>query len=265
MITGTKSPVIDYFYFTRPRYDSQEKQEKLKKFCRVGKDVIILVGKFAFWRFVFFVTVDETVLKQTGCTAARKEKLQMNRIILGNLISFLASIALTAGCLMKDPKKVYVMQVTENLILVVSSACFASWSGISTLLVSTVRNILLVKGTFDKRMMYLFMVLVTGCGLAVNNKELIGLLPVLATVILTVCNYYAKEILAIKWSLFVNIMLWAVYFFAILDVISGITQIVIAAVTLASIVQLHIEKKQSRRKETGLRITQTAGDNIEHK
>ena len=139
---------------------------------------------------------------------------------------------------MKDPKKVYGMQVTENLILVVSSACFGSWSGISTLLVSTARNILLVKEKFDRRMMYLFIVLVTACGIAVNNKGLIGLLPVLATVILTICNYYAREILAIKWSLFVNIMLWAIYFFAIWDVISGVTQVVIAVITLASIYQI---------------------------
>ena len=158
----------------------------------------------------------------------------------------MASIALTAGCLMKDPKKVYGMQVTENVILIVSSACFGSWSGISTLLVSTVRNILLVKGMFDKRMMYLFMILVTGCGLAVNNKGLIGLLPVLATVILTVCNYYAREIMAIKWSLFINIVLWAIYFFAILDVVSGITQVVIAVVTIASIFQLRLERRRSR-------------------
>ena len=170
----------------------------------------------------------------------------MNRILLGNLISFLASLALTAGCLMKDPKKVYCMQVTENLILVVSSACFGSWSGISTLLVSTVRNMLLVKGRFDKRMMYLFIVLVTGCGLAVNNRGVIGLLPVLATVILTICNYYAREILAIKWSLFVNIVLWAVYFFAILDVISGITQVVIAVVTLASIWQMRVAAEDAQ-------------------
>ena len=80
----------------------------------------------------------------------------MNRILLGNLISFLASLMLTAGCLMKDPKKVYAMQVAENLTLVVSSVCFGSWSGITTLLISTVRNVLLVKGHFDKKRMYLF-------------------------------------------------------------------------------------------------------------
>lgn len=171
----------------------------------------------------------------------------MNRILLGNLISFLASLSLTAGCLMKDPKKVYAMQVTENLILVASSVCFGSWSGISTLLVSTVRNILLVKGHFEKRMMYLFIVLVTVCGMSVNNKGVIGLLPVLATVILTMCNYYAREILAIKWSLFVNLVLWAAYFFMIFDVISGITQVVIAVVTLGSIWQIRLEAKGEAR------------------
>lgn len=188
------------------------------------------------------MTLQENVVKNV-----REESIEMNRILLGNLISFLASLALTAGCLMKDPKKVYVMQVTENLILVASSVCFGSWSGISTLLVSTVRNILLVKGHFEKRMMYLFIVLVTVCGLAVNNKGVIGLLPVLATVILTVCNYYAREIVAIKWSLFVNLVLWAAYFFMIFDVISGITQVVIAVVTLGSIWQIRLEAKGEAR------------------
>ena len=169
----------------------------------------------------------------------------MNRILLGNLISFLASLMLTAGCLMKDPKKVYAMQVAENLTLVVSSVCFGSWSGITTLLISTVRNVLLVKGHFDKKRMYLLSVLVTVCGLAVNNKGWIGLLAVLATVMLTVCNYYARAILAIKWSLFVNIVLWAVYFFAIRGVVSGITQVVIAVVTLVSICRMRLAKNQA--------------------
>lgn len=170
-----------------------------------------------------------------------------NRILLGNLISFMASLALTAGCLSKDPKKVYILQVAENLILCVSSMCFGSWSGISTLLVSTARNMLLVKGRFDKRMMYLFIVLVTVCGLWVNNRGIIGLLPVLATVILTICNYYAKDILAIKWSLLVNLVLWAIYFFFILDMISGVTQVVIAVVTRASIYQTRLEAKHPRQ------------------
>lgn len=165
-----------------------------------------------------------------------------DRILTGNLISFAASFALLAGCLMREPKKVYVMQVTENLILCVSSAVFGSWSGISTLLISTVRNMLLVKGRFDRRMMVLFSVLVTVCGLAVNNRGLIGLLPVLATVILTVCNYYAREICAIKWSLIVNLALWAVYFFAIRDIASGITQVVVLAATLGSVFRLKAAK-----------------------
>lgn len=170
----------------------------------------------------------------------------MNRILIGNLISFAASLALTAGCLMKDPKKVYILQVTENLILCVSSAFFGSWSGISTLLVSTARNILLVKERYDKKMMFLFIALVTVCGVCVNNRGLIGLLPVLATVILTVCNYYAKEILAIKWSLLLNLVLWAVYFFAIMDIASGVTQVVIAVVTLISIFRMRLATKNTR-------------------
>lgn len=171
----------------------------------------------------------------------------INRIFIGNLISLAASMALTAGCLMKEPKKVYVMQVAENLILVVSSAVFGSWSGISTLLISTVRNVLLVKGRFDRRMMVLFSVLVAGCGMWVNNRGPIGLLPVFATVVLTICNYYAKDIRAIKWSLFVNIVLWAVYFFAIMDIVSGVTQVAVAVVTFVSVMRLRVADGDARR------------------
>ena len=159
-----------------------------------------------------------------------------NRILIGNLISVLASFALLAGCLMKSPKKVYAMQVAENLILCVSSAFLGSWSGISTLLISTARNALLVKGRFDRRMMILFSVLVTVCGVWVNNRGVVGLLPVLATVILTVCNY-----------LIGNLALWAVYFFAITDIASGVTQIVVLAATLVSICRLKGAKSRVQR------------------
>lgn len=177
----------------------------------------------------------------------KRENAMRNRILIGNLISVLASFALLAGCLMKSPKKVYAMQVAENLILCVSSAFLGSWSGISTLLISTARNALLVKGRFDRRMMILFSVLVTVCGVWVNNRGVVGLLPVLATVILTVCNYYAREICAIKWSLIGNLALWAVYFFAITDIASGVTQIVVLAATLVSICRLKGAKSRVQR------------------
>ena len=57
-------------------------------------------------------------------------------IIIGNIISFFASIALILSCIVNDKREAYRYQVIEALILTVSSAFFLSWTGILTMLIA---------------------------------------------------------------------------------------------------------------------------------
>jgi len=157
------------------------------------------------------------------------------RLIIGNLISFSSSLFLIASCIIRDPKKVFVLQTLENIVLSVSSFVLGSYAGISTLLIAAVKNALVAAGKFTFGLMIAFCVVLTVVGLWINNRGLIGLIPIVATVSLTVCNYYTKDILAIKWSLLANIAMWSVYGFLIYDFALGTMQIITGIITFISI------------------------------
>ena len=163
----------------------------------------------------------------------------MNRIILGNIISFAAAILLGLSCWTKEPKRVFIYQLTENIILTISSVVFASYSAAALTLLSALRMAVVLKGKYTKRVMLLFCAALAVLGCAFNTRGLIGLLPVPATLEFAYATYRFERIKPIKWSLCINLLLWDIYAFAISDFASGVTWAVTLAVTLLSLFRLY--------------------------
>lgn len=160
------------------------------------------------------------------------------QIIIGNIISFFASVMLFLGCYTTDPKKVYGYQIAENSILCLSSVVFQSWTGMITLLLAILRNVLLAKDKYNKKWMCGISFFTFIAGIFFNSKGIVGWLPIIATLIWSVSNYYYREILGLKLFLLMNTAIWGVYFFLIWDISSGIAQAVTCIVCLQSIYRI---------------------------
>lgn len=145
-------------------------------------------------------------------------------ILLGNIISSFSSICLIFSCLAKEQKKAYCWQMGESFFLFLSSICFSSWSGATTMFISVIRNYLTIKNNFTVRWMCFFSLLSLFIGIHVNTKGMVGLIPILATIQLTYCNYRVKTLLGTKLSFLFNIILWVIYSYSIFDFVSGTTQ-----------------------------------------
>lgn len=156
-------------------------------------------------------------------------------LVIGNCISAVASVFLAISNCAQSQKKIYLFQLLETATFCVSSIFFASWAGLSTLLISLVRNILVVKNRLRKWHVYLFAALVVIIGLYVNNRGWLGLLPLAATVEITFANYYAKSVPLIKVSVLVNTILWAVYSYLIWDFAAGISETLISVLGAVSL------------------------------
>jgi hypothetical protein len=83
-----------------------------------------------------------------------------------------------------------------------------------------------------------FIVLSVVLGLMVNTMGFIGLLPIIAIVQITICNYALKQIKWIKLSFIVNEFFYVVYFIAILDFSSSIIETITAVIGLVSFFKL---------------------------
>ena len=159
-------------------------------------------------------------------------------ILIGNGISFVAGIFLVISCCVNDTKKAYKYQFLEAFTLTVSSVFFMSWTGVTTMAIAAVRNAMVYKDKLTLNWTVFFVVLSVVLGFLVNTMGIIGFLPIIAIVQITVCNYYLKSIKTIKISFIVNLLFYIVYFIAIYDFISAIVQIVTAAIGVVSLIRL---------------------------
>ena len=152
-------------------------------------------------------------------------------IIIGNIISFFASIA-------------YKYQVIEALILTVSSAFFLSWTGILTMLIAAARNYLVMNERLTSRLAIMFIIITLIICPIINTMGLIGLLPMIGIIQLTICNYYLKTIKWIKVAFIVNVLIYAVYFIGIYDLVSCLTQVITAIIGFISLLKLIRDEKR---------------------
>lgn len=159
-------------------------------------------------------------------------------IIVGNGISFVAGIFLIVSYYVNDVKKAYKYQFLNAFVLTISSIFFLSWTGVTTLAIASARNAMVYKERLTLNWTIFFMIISVVSGVLVNSRGFIGLLPVIAIVQITICNYLLKSIKSIKLSFIINSLLYIVYFFAILDFTSAAAEIITVAIGTISLIKL---------------------------
>ena len=159
-------------------------------------------------------------------------------IIIGNAISLFAGIFLILSMWVNDEKEAYKHQFLNAFFLTISSIFFLSWTGVTTMALAASRNVMVYNDKLTFNWTIFFIILSVVFGLAVNTKGIIGLLPIIAIVQITLCNYYLKTIKWIKLSFIVNELFYIVYFIAIWDFSSSVIESITAIIGLISLFKL---------------------------
>ena len=159
-------------------------------------------------------------------------------LIIGNIISLFGAVFTVLSALSTTRRRIYGYQTIQCLILAFGSIFFESYSGVVTFLICTVRNFELARDTFSNKKFILCSALMVVLGAAVNTKGLLGLVPVIATLVYNIGCVKCRRELPIKTNMFINLALWSAYDFVILDLVSAIIDSVTTAVTLAAMLRL---------------------------
>ena len=159
-------------------------------------------------------------------------------IIAGNVISLIAGIFIILSMWVNNEKKAYRYQFLNAFILMISSVFFISWTGVTTMAIAAARNVMVYKDKLTFKWMVFFIILSIVLGVSVNTMGIIGLLPVIAVVQITLCNYYLKSIKTIKISFIINSAVYVLYFLAIFDISSAVIESITASVGLISLTRL---------------------------
>lgn len=178
----------------------------------------------------------------------------MRDILIGNIISIVSACFTAASSWTISKEKSYRYQVFQCLTLALASVFFHSWSGVTTLLLCASRNYLVSKGLFKGKIVWVTLVILVGLGILVNNRGIIGWIVILATCVYTIGSCKAIRPLSVKANITFNCAMWAIYDFLILDLVSGVMDVMATVLTLVSIVHLlrNPEKIRAEEKRLGL-------------
>ena len=144
----------------------------------------------------------------------------MNSSLLGNLISFVAACFTIASAWSGNRKRIYLYPAVQCFLLALANIFFNSISGVTTYIICAARNVLLAYDRFTARLCIITVACVGIIGISVNNRGMIGLLPVITTALYTIVCFFAKRRSTIKMNIIVNLALWAVYDILIHDYVS---------------------------------------------
>lgn len=169
------------------------------------------------------------------------------RLVTGNVISMIAACFLAASCVSRDNRRVFLYQCMESLLIAVASIFFASYAAVITMSLSALRNYLVSCGKYSRGVMIAFVTVSTTLGIVFNMRGWLGLMPVLATTEYAVCCYCIRGVLATKWSILINILLWVIYSFLILDFSTAISNAVLFLLDAAVLVRMYHERHQARK------------------
>ena len=159
-------------------------------------------------------------------------------LVIGNIISLVAGVFIILSMWVNDEKQAYKYQFLNAFILMISSVFFLSWTGVTTMAIAATRNAMVYKDKLTINWTIFFIIISIVLGFLVNTMGFIGILPIVAIVQITLCNYYLKSIKSIKTSFIVNSAIYVVYFLAIYDFSSAVIESITAIIGLVSLMRL---------------------------
>ena len=107
----------------------------------------------------------------------------MTHIVIGNIIALIASILMVLAGLQKVKKKILFIQIIQIALSIVSNLVLGGYTGAIINAISMVRDILCYKDKIGTKEKIIIIILAVGLSITFNNLGLIGLLPVVATVV----------------------------------------------------------------------------------
>lgn len=155
--------------------------------------------------------------------------------ILGEIFSAISALCLAYSTFGKTKNKMVFWQAVNAIFYALSNVCLGGYSAVVSNVLTIVRNLLQVKGKFDKRCMIIICILMSVVCFMFNTNGWFGILPITASVSYTILMYYVKSVRHMQFAVISNMAQWALFDFLIHGYPSFVMDIVIIGLSLKNI------------------------------
>lgn len=164
-------------------------------------------------------------------------------IIIGEIFSFIAAIFLALSTFRKNKEKMMKLQVIDSLFNAFSNLYLNSLSGFVVNILTTIRNIFNIKNKFNCCYLIIYCIIVLIMGTKANNRGIIGVLPIFASIEYSIFLFKSKNSQIIRYSLILNLIMWMIYDYLIKAYPMFFMDFIIIIITLINAYRYKIKER----------------------
>lgn len=157
------------------------------------------------------------------------------RYWIATIIAIIGSSIFLFSITAKKKQTMFIYQTIETLLSIIKNILLGGYEGAIAQLIGLIRNILIMTNTTIKGSEFILPILNFIMGSFINERGLLGYLPIVATMIYTYVTLSSSSYLTTKLVLLVNIILWIIYQIIIADYITVLVNITALIMTGLSI------------------------------
>lgn len=166
--------------------------------------------------------------------------------LLGEVFSLLSAVCLCYSTFGNSKNRMIFWQSIDSLLGALSNLFLFSFSGVVTNILAAIRNLFQIKDKNNSFIVIFFCFLNIVLGLLFNNREIVGLIPIIATIEYTVAVYVCKDSQSLRIGLLINTFIWGIYDLIIKSYPLFIADSVILIFTLFNIIRCMNKFKSSK-------------------
>ena len=171
-------------------------------------------------------------------------------ILLGNLCSLGAMISDSVSGTRKKHSEIMAIQIISQLFYGASAFFLKGYSAMAQNIVAIFRNLAAMKESKSKIIEYMLILAGVVLGAVINNRGLIGWLPILANFEYSVAVFRFKDNeRALKYAFTASSFMFAVFSFVILNYVGVVTNSIVAVTTAVSLIKEHIDNRREKQEE----------------
>lgn len=158
-------------------------------------------------------------------------------IIIANILSLISVGLNCISSFFKTKKRILFLQTLECIIGGISQILCRSFSASIQLFLGAIRTYIAINENTKKIVYWIFSLVSLILGLIFNNRGLIGLLPIFATIQITLWNGYFKTGQQVRYGMVVNFIPWIIHDFIVKMYVSSIIMTLTMIITIINIIR----------------------------
>ena len=164
-------------------------------------------------------------------------------IIIANIFTAIGELFMAYSTFSKSKKNMLIVQVCDCIFNLIGCLFIGAYSAAVVNIIAGTRNLLNAKNKNNIYINGLLVAVLVWLGLILNKNGLIGLLPVLASLIYTICSYMLKSAQGLRYIICFNMIMWFVHDFSIGLYSSACFDVLILVVSFINIIRFNKDSK----------------------